>query len=149
MEKHNNIPLRVEAYNRQFKNSESKIFIKEGADPFEATSYSSQLYEKYVQKGGFLEVKDGMYLFIWKIIHPMGIRVRALNFLQVLAYLEFYDELLKEKHLKAMAVIKQHNEREKAKQLTKEEESQKKIELEEKDGVTFIKNTNFVISKIM
>ncbi|WP_205501499.1 hypothetical protein [Rufibacter psychrotolerans] len=145
MDEHYNLLLRVAAYNRQFKNIESKIFLNEGTNPNEASNYTSLLYERYLSKGAILEVKNGLFLFYWKLIHPAGIFIRGLNFLQVLAYLEYYDELRNNKIKEAMAILKEYNEREKA----NNNEEKKGFELEERDGVTFIKNTNFVISKIM
>ncbi|WP_210489631.1 hypothetical protein [Rufibacter aurantiacus] len=143
------LPLRVMAYNRQFKNNESLIFLKEGADPNEASSYTSLLYQRYLGEGAALEREGGLYLFSRKIIHPAGMLIRALTFLQVLFYLEYYDELRKKRLLETTALIKKYHEEQKAKKLAKEQEETKGFELEEREGVTFIKNTNFVLSKLM
>ncbi|RNI22599.1 hypothetical protein [Rufibacter latericius] len=155
MRKPYNNPLRIKAYNRQFKNSEAEIFLIEHAtDPGEGTNYTSLLYERYLREGAILEVKGGMYFFYRKLIHPGGMYFRALNFLQVLAYLEYYDTLRQNKINGAKAIIMKMNEEAKAKQIEKEQEKATKEEskgfsLEEREGVTFIKGTNFVLSKIM
>ncbi|RNI22607.1 hypothetical protein [Rufibacter latericius] len=153
MRKPYNIPLRVRAYNKHFKTKESEIFLKvEAKDPYEATNYTSLLYERYLQEGAKLEIKGGMHYLYWKLIHPGGLYLKALNFLQVLAYLDYYETLRQNKRNAAIAVLNAYNERERSKQQTAEkakEEESKGFSYEEKNGVTFIKGTNFVISKIL
>ena len=85
MNKPANLPLRVAAYNKQLKTEAAKIYIKEGEDPSQPTSYTSQLYERYIQEGTLLDVENGMIRFHKRLGGIGGLNLRALNFLQVLA----------------------------------------------------------------
>lgn len=153
MAKSMNLPLRVAAYNRQFKTEAAKIYLKEGADPTDPTSYTSQLYERYVNEGTLLEKENGLYCFHKGLGGIGSLNLRALNFLQVLAYLEYYESWRLAKVQAITDLLKKRNEeaeKVKAEKLEKEKEATSKpLEFEERNGVTYLKGTsNFVISKI-
>lgn len=153
MNKQTNLPLRVAAYNKRFKTEAARIYLKLGADPSEPTGYTSKLYEQYVGEGTLLENEDGMYRFHKRLGGIGGLNLRALNFLQVLAYLEYFEEWRVARVEATTALLKKRKEeaeKAEAEQNAKEKEAAgKPLEFEEKNGVTYLKGTNFVLSKIV
>ncbi len=148
-----NLPLRVAAYNKQFKTEDAIIYLKEGASPHEMTSYSSKLFERYQQEGTLLEVENGMIRFHKRLGGIGGLNLRAMNFLQVLAYLEYFEDWRVKRMENIKDLLQKKNaeaENIKAEKAAKEKEAASKpLEFEERNGVTFLKGTNFVISKIL
>ena len=145
-----NIPFRVAAYNKRIKTEAAKIYLKPGANENSEFSYTSKLYQEYEEKGAELIIEDGVYKFELTENGYYSLNIVAMNFLQVLVYLEYYDNWQKAEDERVEEALRKKAEAKAQKERTKQTSAESKgFELIEEDGVTKIKGTNFVISKFL
>jgi hypothetical protein len=163
MKKPTNLSLRVQHFNKQIWDKEGKIYFDANleSNQNDPLNYTSILYQTYMQEGSVLDIQDGWY----KLYTDKGkteIEVQGQSFLHILYYLAYKEqEALKEwaeeqnaredatfeerkKEMEALEADEDAAKTQKQDNLKEE----KPLEFVEINGVTFLKGTNFVISKI-
>ncbi|MFC6996390.1 hypothetical protein [Rufibacter roseus] len=165
MKKPLNVPLRVKHFNNQIVDKDALILFDESylfADPNNPNDYFTDLYKRALAKGRVLEEKNGWYT-LYKNSKKKKVIVQGQSYLHILFYLEkraqakcdkWLDDLNEEGNKDSHLTLEEFEAKygissDEPEEEASEEPSSKGFELEEKDGVTFIKNTTFVISKIL
>lgn len=170
-----NLPLRVRHFNKQIWDEEGKIYF----DPLPGNTqnnpldYTSNLYQRYIQEGAVLEVQNGWYR-LYANNRKTKIEAQGQSFLHLLYYLAYNEQQAlkawaeeqnaledatfeaRQQELEALEAEAEAEETasEQANQTNqnaalKTEASEKPLEWEEIDGVTYLKGTKFVLSKFL
>ncbi|GAA4301151.1 hypothetical protein [Nibribacter koreensis] len=169
-----NVPLRVKHFNAQIKHKEGKLRFNRalGKDKDNPLFYTSTLLEEAMAQKAFLEIEDkDARLYGTSSFGEKFLLADAQSFLHLLYYLAYeHDQKILEAKLAEKLRIRQEKEQAKAAKrkssqlslinFALEQEPQETssthvpgkavgFELQEEDGVTKIKGTNFVISKFL